>query len=898
MLKYFWSTVAFIFISQIVFGQNNLDQKVNLNYKNQSIQYILTDIEKEYQVFFSYGNIDLSNKVSFGFRGKLRKALNRLLFPNDIEYKLIGDNIVLKNKIPQKQNIKGLIIDLDTQLPQIGANIYVLNSSPLIGTNADENGYFILPDLPLGRYDIQVQYLGFEAVTINQVLLSAGKEAFLNIEMKEARVTMNEVVVTAEMNRDISSPINDMASVSAHSFTVDETQRFAAAISDPARMVQSYAGVSNSGDDLSNEIIIRGNNARGLLWKLEGIEVFNPNHFGGYISGGGAISILSSNILANSDFYTGAFPAEYGNALSGVFDLKIRNGNKDKREHSIAFGTLGLEASTEGYFSKKSNASYLINYRYSSLNIIDNFLVSLGGDVPSYRDLTFKVNLPTKNAGTFSFFGIDGSNRIFQVAPRDSSTWKNLNDELDGNEEQRIRIGGINHRISLNEKSYLKTNIATSIHNYKDLTSHIFHQDEFEPEAIDKTDFSTYNYRASLLYNYKKNSQHQFRLGAIYSYENFDFNFQAWIPDSFATSIPKGADDSLTSFFGNKGHVSSLQSFFQWQNRFKKNWELNTGFHFSYFFLNNTFAIDPRLAISWRFRPNQKISFATGFHSRFEHTSTYFVQPSTADEANPFPNINLKMPRAFHIVLGYDRYFWKNYRIKIEGYYQYLFNIPVSSDPNSAFSTLNSDNIFDFIFANNRGRSSLVSEGKGVNFGLDFTLERKFQQNYYILVTASIFDSRYTTLDNRSFRSINANNLLFNALAGKEWKFSMDKKSFFGINGKFTVYGGNRVTPVDIASSQIAGRELIFPNAYFTKKLPPYLRFDFGVSYKFNRKMSTHSFNFDFQNLSNRRNSLGENYDENTGVVKDILQNGLIPFITYKVDFSFNKKQNERNTNN
>ena len=735
-----------------------------------------------------------------------------------------------------------------------------------------------------------MQYLGYEPITINQVLLSSGKETFLNIEMKESRVRMNEVVVTAEMNRDIGSPLNEMATVSAHSFTVDEAQRFAAAISDPARMVQSYAGVSNGGDDLSNEILIRGNNARGLLWRLEGIEVFNPNHFAGYISGGGSISMLSANVLSNSDFFTGAFPAEYGNALSGVFDLKIRNGNKDKREHSVSFGTLGFEASTEGYFSKKSNASYLVNYRYSTLEIIDDFLISLGDDVPSYRDLTFKINLPTQKAGTFSFFGIDGTNSIFQIASRDSSNWKNLNDELDGNEYQRLRIGGINHRISINEKSYLKTSLATSIHHYEDLTEHIFHKDEFDSDIIDETKFGTYNYRASILYNYKKNSQHQFRLGAIYSYEDFDFNFRAWIPDSTVTFIPQGAEDSLTTFFNHNGHVSSVQSFFQWQNRFKEDWELNTGFHFSYFFLNNTFAIDPRVAISWRFKPNQRISLATGIHSKFEHTSTYFAQLPVIDEQNPFPNINLNMPRAWHIVLGYDRYFREHYRIKLEGYYQYLFNVPVSSDLESAFSTINSDNIFDFIFANNRGNSSLVSGGKGINFGLDFTFERKFQQNYYILVTASIFDSRYTTLNNRSFRSINANNILFNALAGKEWKFSMDKKSFFGINGKFTAYGGNRVTPVDIVSSQMAGKELIFDNLYFDKKLAPYLRFDFGVSYKFNRKESTHSFHFDFQNLSNRRNALGENYDEKTGLVRDILQNGLIPFISYKVDFSFSKK--------
>ena len=180
-------------------------------------------------------------------------------------------------------------------------------------------GEFKLSKVPVGRTTLAVSYLGYESLTLREIMVTSGKELVLNLEMTESTKNMNEVVITAA--HDKTQAFNEMATVSARSFTVEETGRYAASYFDPARMAQTFAGVSVGGStsDLFNEIVVRGNSPKGILWRLEGVEIPNPNHFGGLGSSGGAISMLSSSTLANSDFYTGAFPTEFGNCLIRCF---------------------------------------------------------------------------------------------------------------------------------------------------------------------------------------------------------------------------------------------------------------------------------------------------------------------------------------------------------------------------------------------------------------------------------------------------------------------------------------------------------------------------------------------------------------------------------------------------
>lgn len=863
--------VLFTFFTGVVEAQTN--HSVEWSYKNVPLKQILSDIEATENVTFSYGNIKIDKNVSIEFKGLFADGLNELFGPENIIYKIIDDQIVLKYATIKGEDIKGRVMDLDADYPLIGATIIVIESDPLIGTITDEDGYFRISNLEVGRYDLSVAYIGYDSKVIPQVQVTTGKEAFITVGLTESFMELEEVVIMATV--DPKKPLNEMTTLSARSFSMEEAKRYAAAISDPARMAQSYAGVSSGGDDLSNEIIIRGNSARGLLWRLDGIEIPNPNHFGDLGSGGGNISMLSATTLSNSDFYTGAFPAEFGNALSGVFDLKMRNGNIDKREHSIMFGNLGLEVGTEGYFKKGTNASYLFNYRFSTLGFMGKFLPSLQDAIPAYQDLSFKINVPTQKAGTFSLIGLGGISTEEETGIRDSTQWLGGSSHYDYNEKSRLGVIGLAHNyVFRNFKSSLHSSVSASAYTYTDLTELLLASRNYELKNVDQTNFGDYSIAVASTFNHKFNARHKIKVGVTLNHKIYNYEYETIEPDS----------TSIVSFFKNKGNAQFLESYFQWKYKFGDNWTLNSGINFSYLMLNNTFSLDPRIGIKWDFKPNQSLAFAAGLHSRPEHTSTYLME-RIENGIVTSPNLQLEMTKAVHLVLAYDLNFAKDFRFKAEAYYQFLYNVPVSVNQSSGFSVLNTSGVFDIIYMNDQNGEVLVSEGTGVNYGIDLTLEKFFSKGYYFLVTGSLFDSKYSTLNNEYFRSIYANNFIFNALGGKEFTVGKKKNNLFAINGKVTCYGGRRQTPIDEAASIETGQTVYKEDVYFTDRLAPYYRFDLGIAYTINARRSSHSIMFDVQNLTNHFNTSFQYYEPDVNQIVTVYQNGAIPIINYRVEF-------------
>ncbi|MEM8888859.1 MAG: carboxypeptidase-like regulatory domain-containing protein, partial [Bacteroidota bacterium] len=323
-------------------------------------------LEKESLPSF-YSGEKYFSEIIFHIKMPQTLTLMRRLFIASLIYLLIQ---LAPLGVFSQQNIRGKVLDADAQTPIAFASIKLKDSQPLIGTNSDEKGSFRLKGVPLGRHTLIVTYIGYEPLVLPNVEVTAGKEVVLELQMTERVETLDAVTITDAQSK--ANSINEFSTLSARTLTIEEASRYAASIADPARQAQNFAGVANAGDDIYNDIVIRGNSPRGLLWRLEGIEILNPNHFASLGSSGGAVSMLSSNVLRASDFFTGAFPAEYGNALSGVFDLRFRTGNNEKREMTFGAGFMGLEFAGEGPFRKDSDASYLFNYRYSTLSILNH----------------------------------------------------------------------------------------------------------------------------------------------------------------------------------------------------------------------------------------------------------------------------------------------------------------------------------------------------------------------------------------------------------------------------------------------------------------------------------------------------------------------------------------------
>jgi hypothetical protein len=779
---------------------------------------------------------------------------------------MLANNSLMAQQLTQ--TIRGTVLDKDAQMPLIGANVTVLSTDPIMGTTTDVDGYFKLENVPVGRQNIEISYLGYEPQLLNSIMLTSGKELVLKLELVESTIAMDEVVVVAK--HDKNKTLNELATVSARSFSVEETARYASSFYDPARMAQNYAGVSaGAGEDLFNEIIIRGNSPKGVLWRLEGIEVPNPNHFAAAGSSGGAISMLSSSTLSNSDFYTGAFPSEFGNAMSGVFDLNMRNGNNEKREYAFMLGALGLEAAMEGPFSPNSRASYLINYRYSTLAILEAVGLSPTGDVtPKYSDLSFKVNIPTQKAGTFALFGLGGKNSSTYEPEPDSTLWDHSDDKWGWVENQTVGTVGLSHRILLSDKSYLRTVVAASYENSESEDYYLDTEKDYTRHVDDQYNITDKSIRASTTYNHKFNARNTLRAGLIFSYLDFNFTYD------------EDSGEGLVRYFDNEGSSNFLQGFAHWKHRFNDKWTANVGLHYSRLGLNGSDAIEPRAAVQWRFSPKQSISASVGLHSRKEHLAAYLFEGSFADGTIHTPATHLELTKAMHAVLAYDHQFSKNLRLKTELYYQHLYDVPVLTDPKYRGSMINTFNIWDIV-----GNEGVSNEGTGRNYGIDLTLERFFANNYYFLVTGSLYESKYTPIDGIEYNTRFNGNYQLNLLGGKEIKMGKKKKNILGINAKFILAGGNRYTPVDVEASQETGEAVYLYDQAFGERAGTYYRFDLGLSYKINKSKLTHTIMLDIQNITNRLNVFAKYFDEDTNQVETYYQNGFFPVFNYRIEF-------------
>lgn len=776
--------------------------------------------------------------------------------------------LISLSSVAQVQTIRGQVLDADALIPLPGATVVLLGTDPVIGTSTDLDGYFRLENIPVGRVSLEVRFIGYEPSVMEQVQLTSGKELVLEIALRESTEVLDEVLIEADNG---SEALNEMATVSSRSFSVEETRRYAASTFDPARMAMNFAGVVSSGDDVMNEISIRGNSPRSMMWRLEGIEIPNPNHFGAMGSSGGGISMLSSSTLGRSDFYTGAFPAEFGNANSGVFDLNFRKGNNQQREYALMVGLLGVEAAAEGPFKQGGRSSYLINYRYSTLGLLSEIMEPLGDILPRYQDLSFKVELPTENAGTFSIWGLGGENLNTLRPDADSSLWVEKYDHEGFEEAGLLGVGGISHRYILSDQVWMRNVISASADRYRDKYYYLLPEQNYARDYYDSTNFLNTAIRASSMINIKVNARSSVRTGIIYSQLGYRYDYQ-------------NRNDSTgiwTRYLSGQGNTGFAQAYAQWKYRLSDDWTLNTGLHASHLFLNSQSTIEPRMSVEYDINPKQRISFALGLHSRPEHVSTYFLEEAgIGSEQLATVNQDLEIPKSAHAVISYKRNLAEDLDMQVEAYYQHLYDVAVEVNEEGLGATLNAINIWDLV-----GADSSASIGLGRNYGIDVGIEKRFSRQYYILFSGSLFRSQYRPADSNWYSTRFDRLYASKLLAGKEWTVGKKRVNSFGLNGKVVMNGGNRYHEVDLEASCQAGERVYTENYNYAAQTAPYMRLDFGVSYTINRPKTTHTILLDVQNVTNRLNSFWDYYDSETGNIESVEQLGLFPFFNYRVEF-------------
>jgi len=782
---------------------------------------------------------------------------------------LIISTIVVKAE-NQTQVIRGTIVDEVTGYPLPGANVILLESDPPVGTTTDLDGRFTLQNVSLGRQSIEIRYIGYESKMIPNLLLTIAKEVVLEIKLTEQVMEFEEVTVKAFSRKE--KPLNDMAMISARSFSIEETERFAGSLGDPSRMVANYAGVVTQNDS-RNDIIIRGNSPTGLLWRLEDIEIPNPNHFGALGTTGGPVSMLNNNLLTNSDFLTGAFPAEYGNALAGAFDLNMRSGNNQVREYTGQIGFNGFELGAEGPFSMKKTgpkASYLANFRYSTLDVFHKLGINFGtgAAIPEYKDLTFLIDIPGTKLGRFKLIGLYGDSYVSLGREKEDTANNQYTARGTATDfGSKLGVVGLSHVYYLNENSRFKTTLSyqttssttvfDSIKNNWELTIPMYRS----RQAEDKISFSTQ-------YKQKINTRNNFSLGIIIDRYYIDY----------LDSVKNTDIQQFQEIINTRAGMSLYRAYAQWQHKFNDRLSAVAGLNFQHFALNNESALEPRISVKWSINNKQSLSFGYGKHSQMQPKIIYYtITHDTANNIDFTTNEYLKFTRAEHIILGYDYLINKDFRIKIESYAQRLYRVPIK-ESFPEFSMINTGDFFGI-----PQEDSLINEGSGRNYGIELTVEKFLSQGYYFLFTASVFDSKYMGYDEILRNTAFNGNYVFNLLGGYE--FSLRNNRMLTLDMKAVWAGGRRYVPIDEVLSRIENSEERDWNLAYHDKYNDYFRTDLRIGFKTNGKKTSQEWAIDLQNLTGFQSLFMEGWDAAKNKKYTVYQQGFYPMFLYRIQF-------------
>jgi CarboxypepD_reg-like domain/TonB-dependent Receptor Plug Domain len=749
------------------------------------------------------------------------------------------------------QTVRGRVTENNHAIEK--ATIQLLNTS--FGTTTDTEGRFSLTKIPTGRYAIQISCVGYESVVLPEILIEAGKEKILEIELTPQIKQLDVAVVRA------AAP---PAQSSLQTITTEQTLRYAATYFDPARLATSFAGVVASNDQ-ANGLVVRGNSPASTQWRLEGVEIVNPNHLNnaGTFSDrptqtGGGVNILSAQLLDRADFLTGAFPAQYGNALGSVMDVHLRKGNDQKHEFTVQAGVIGIDLAAEGPLSSTSKASYLVNYRYSFTGLLAAMGAKLGDEDIRFQDLSFNLSLPTRSAGHFTIFGMGGVSSNVFAAQRDSSLWKFQKDGYDITFNSKMGAAGVTHRINLGPKlTWNSTLVASALENNR--IGSVLSKRNFAVLFTETDQSAKSRYSVASHLSYKINANWKVQSGVYVTQQ----------ADQITSLYPQAALGTTNGYI--------LQPYFSLEGRPSPRLSVQAGLHYLRYTFNKSKSVEPRASVRYQVDARQSVSVSYGLHSQLQLPQLY-----RGWRNEEFINANLDLTKAHHVVLGYEYRWAGQSQIRVEGYYQSLFNVPISA-PTSfgtsrwlpAFSALNLEDTFV--------EDQLGNNGTGQNYGIEVTYQKFLAKNYYILATGSLYNSLYVGQDGVQRNTRFAGNHTFSVTAGKELIRKANRN--LGINLRVLWLGGFRDSPIDVATSKISNRTIYKLDQLFTIKMKDYFRPDLRIYWKKNKNNFTRTWSVDIQNVSNSQNEAYSYYDVLQKQIVKRYQLGIIPLLSYRIEF-------------
>ena len=738
------------------------------------------------------------------------------------------------------QTVRVLVKDSQTKAAIPSATVSIVKFN--LNAVASENGVAIFENVPLGRFEIEISSIGYTKKIVKELLLESSKEMILETELQFSPSNLDQIVVTA------ASPNISGALTSIQSISLEQIMRFPATFFDPARLAFSFAGVSNTNDQ-ANGMSIRGNAPESMQWRLEGVEIVNPNHLSnaGTFSDqptqtGGGTNILSAQLLGHMNFLSGAFPAEYGNALAGAMDMTFRSGNNKKFQHTAQVGLIGIDVSSEGPLNKSKGSSYLFNYRYSFTGLLGLMGIDFGGEKIKFQDLAFNFNFPTKKIGTFSLFAMGGNSSNVFAPNADKTQWESEKDFNNIDFYSRMGIVGVKHIYNINNNWNLKTVVANSgLENLRDAY-------KTNPDTFN----ISYKYQAKNIFGFSSvlsgriNDMLSLKSGINLNHYFNQFNFNNAQADFYSF-------DELV-----------VMPFVRISNSEKKRFSYNAGFMLPMYSLSKKTYLEPRLALGYDITSKFSLKTSYGLHSYQSNSQFAFSLP-------------YQPIRAHHYNLGFQYNLNQNNEVFGEIFYQSLFNTPIFK--NQYISVLNGYENANLELADDQ--SNLKNQGR--NYGIELNYRKYLSKGLFALINTTLYKSQFKAFDNKFYDTRFSGNHIVNITIGKEWEKSNGK--ILGLNTRITWLGGFRNYGINEASSIVTKSTIYDYKNPLVKQNPDYFRPDLRLYLKKNKTKYSQTISVDIQNVVGQKNLAYEYYDAFVGKIIPKYQLGMIPMLNYRIEF-------------
>lgn len=724
------------------------------------------------------------------------------------------------NVFAAEYQIKGVVIDKSTRQPLEFVNVLVVGLG--IGASTDANGNFLITQVPPGIYRLQASFLGYKTELTPEYRVNH-VTPYVQIEMEEENASLNEVVVTASPFQKVpESP------VSLRVIGLQEIEKAPGANRDISKVVQNYPGVAFSPIGYRNDLIVRGGGPSENRFYLDGVEIPNINHFSTQGASGGPVGLIDADLIRSVKFYSGAFPADKGNALSSVLDFSLRDGDMERNSLKATLGASEVSLSSNGHIGNKT--SYLVSVRQSYLQAL--FKILGLPFLPAYTDASFKIKTRFDSHNELTLLGLGGIDRMklnLGIEGEDAEYMLSYLPEIN---QETYTVGGVYRHYSQRHvqsivlsQSYLnnrnvkyRDNDESSEENLTLRLGSIEQETKLRMENT--SSWSVWKVKAGFDLNYSRYKSNEYRKVFANALREYDYHtdLSLWRWGMFASVDYAAPDKSFTASMGVRTDGNN------YSDKMKELWR----------------QLSPRLSVSYRLIEGLTLS---------GHVGLYYQLPSyTAlgfkGEEGEYVNRHLDYISVSQESLGLSWTPNENMELSVEGFYKLYGHMPFSLSDQIPLSCKGND--YGTI-----GNEALSSEAKGRSYGVELMFKWLLTQKLNLSSSLTIFKSEFKDGEQGSYVPSAWDNRFILNMSG-----TYNFPKHWSLGAKVSCIGGSPYTPYDVEKSSLVeawnvqGRAYYDYSRYNQERLPVFGQLDVRVDKTFYLKKCMLGFYLDIQNIT------------------------------------------------